>query len=352
VYWGGGHCGYGGNDYDFYDVEQNTWISSPVTAAYPERNWDKSGGVYPAGLMFDGSPFMRHGRKAYAWDPVSNLAVNMKYVFLTAGYEPELLADCPPLNPDFGTGENFNFSGYAKWATWTYDDRQQEWRLLCPALPGLDLLVSTPRGVLGVNYYWRAVNSTDRYDMVRYEDKSVVENAVYLLDVGQRKWKKLTREGPWPQNLYEMTSLVFDSKRDQLILHGAGVDRDELWRFPLSSGRWEKIEPHFSLGTGGNAPVCRREAVYVPEEDVLLTSGAANGFEDKPGLWAYHVGRNCWFKLDINPPEGKTMRDMVAQNRAWTYDPKHKIVLMVLGERDGDVGRAVVYGMRYKFTGW
>jgi hypothetical protein len=50
IYWGGGHCGYGGSDYDFYDVEENTWISSPAVAEYPERAWDL--GINPAGVTF------------------------------------------------------------------------------------------------------------------------------------------------------------------------------------------------------------------------------------------------------------------------------------------------------------
>jgi Galactose oxidase, central domain len=351
VYWGGGHCGYGGNEYDFYDVKQNTWIPSPVIAENPEHNWDKSGGVYPAGLMFSGAPFMRHGRKAYAWDPVSRRVINMKYVYLTAGYEPELLANCQPMNPDFGEGENFSQSGYAKWVTWTYDPGTERWELFCPALPGLDLLVTTPRGVMGINYYWRAVNSKERYDMVHYEGKTVVENSVFLLDLEAQEWRKLTTSGPWPQNLYEMTALVHDSRREQLILHGGGPERDELWRFPLDKGKWEKIEPRFAPGTGGKPPVCRREAVYLPDDDVYLTAGAPASDNAEPGLWAYRVAENRWYRVDIEPPEGKTMRDMLGQNRAWTYDPIHDMVFMILGERDGDVGRAVVYGMRYDFGG-
>jgi hypothetical protein len=348
VYWGGGHCGYGGNDYDFYDVEQNTWIPSPVIAEYPERNWDKSGGVYPAGLMFSGAPFMRHGRKAYAWDPVSRRVINMKYVYLSAGYEPKFLAEYLPVNPDFGDGENFSQSGYAKWVTWTYDPRIEQWELLCPALPGLDLLVTTPRGVMGVNYYWRAVNSRERYDMLKYQGKTVVENSVFLLDVEARKWRKLTIGGPWPQNLYEMTALVYDSRRDQLLLHGAGPERNELWRFRFNTGRWEKIEPRFAAGSGSIAPVCRSEGVYLPSADTYLTAGWLPGANSEPGFYAYRVGENRWHRLDIVPPEDRDMQDMVAQNRAWAYDPGHDLVLMVLGKRRGDLSDAVVYGMRYR----
>ncbi len=348
LYWGGGHCGYGGNDYDFYDVEQNTWTPSPVVAPYPERNWDKSGGVYPAGLMLDGTPFMRHGRKAYAWDPLSNLAINMKYVYLTAGYEPEWLNDYPPVDPDFGSGEDFNFSGYSKWTTWTYDEQKENWEILCPALPGLDLLVSTPYGVMGVNYFWRMANSSERPDMTVWNDKPMVDNSVFLLDVPGKEWKKLTKAGPWPQNLYEYTSLVYDSKRDQLILHGGGLNRDELWRFPLNTGRWEKLEPLFSAGTDGYPVIgCSREAVYLPDDDVFFTVGKPSDDTTEPGFWAFRIENNTWYKLDLMPPEGWTLDDMKRANRAWAYDPKHDIVFMVLGE--SNTSTAALYGLRFDF---
>lgn len=349
VYWGGGHCGYGGSDYDFYDIEQNTWISSPLEAPYPERNWDKSGGVYPAGLMFDGSPFMRHGRKAYAWDPVSNLAINMKYIYLTAGYEPKFPDTFSPIDTDPGSGGELNFTGYSKWVTWTYNDQTEEWNILCPALPGLDLLVSTPKGVMGVDYNWSALQNEQRPDLSVWKGEKMVDNSVYLLDVPGRQWKKLTRDGPWPQNLYEMTALVFDSRRNQLLLHGAGRERNELWRFPLRTGKWEKIEPLFAANTDGHPPVCRREAVYLPREDVFLTAGQPAGDNTDPDFWAYRVGENRWYKMNIDPPPGRTRQDMTGQNRAWAYDPKHDIVFMILGESRSNINNAVVYGMKFNF---
>ena len=105
VYWGGGHCGYGGSDYDLYDVGGNTWIASPVIAEYPERAWDR--GINAAGVTFSGVPFVRHGRKVYAYDPVSKLIINTKTILLTAGYDPELLRGIEPRNPNYGTGDEF-----------------------------------------------------------------------------------------------------------------------------------------------------------------------------------------------------------------------------------------------------
>jgi hypothetical protein len=323
IYWGGGHCGYGGSDYDFYDVEENTWISSPTVTEYSERAWDL--GVNPAGVTFSGAPFIRHGRKVYAYDPVSKLIINTKRILLTGGYEPVGLKDFEERD----TGA----SSYRKWVATTYRPEDEKWEIIAAGVRGLDLTVTTPKGVAGVDYHWDAVDSTD--------------NVVYLLDVARRRWSKLTRSGPRPRNLYEMTALVYDSKRNQLILHGAGPQRDELWRFPLAGESWEKIEPG-SLRGGVRPPTAQREAVYIPGEDVLLTAGQPAGSKEPPSVYAYHVGENRWSKVNIAPPIGKRSADMVSQNRAWTYDPKHNLVLMVLGDRGGDRAVAQVFALRYQ----
>jgi len=176
IYWGGGHCGYGGNDYDFYDVAGNTWISSPAVPDYPARAWNR--GINHAGVTFAGAPWIRHGRKVYAYDPVSQRIINTKLVYLTAGYDPESLVACEPVAPDFCAGDDFHTSGYAKWVTWSYDREAERWELVCSGLPGLDLTVSTPHGVMAVDHNWGAVGSADRPDMVSYEGQRVVENAV------------------------------------------------------------------------------------------------------------------------------------------------------------------------------
>jgi hypothetical protein len=201
---------------------------------------------------------------------------------------------------------------------------------------------------MGIDHNWGAVDDDNRPDIVTWNGERMVNNDVFLLDVAGRKWKNLTQDGPWPQNLYEMTALVYDSKRNQLLLHGGGENRDELWRFLLDKGLWEKIEPLHAEGTGGRQPSCSREAVYLPKDDVLLTSGRVAGERDT-AMWAYKIAENRWHKLDIGPPDGRTSRDMTSQNRAWAYDPIHDIVLMVLGQT-GDSGRADVYGVRCKIA--
>jgi hypothetical protein len=51
--------------------------------------------------------------------------------------------------------------------------------------------------------------------------------------------------------------------------------------------------------------------------------------------------------MEIPPPAGKRPADIGGQNRAWTYDPRHNLVLMILGDRGGDRARAQVYVLRY-----
>ncbi len=335
VYWGGGHCGYGGSDYDLYDVEQNTWIASPVVAEYPERAWDR--GVNAAGVTFSGVPFVRHGRKVYAYDPISRLIINTKTILLTAGYEPELLQAIEPRGADPGTGEAPPRSSYRKWVTTTFDPATGKTEALCSGAPGLDLTVSTPHGVMGVDHYW---------DIVETKVKTNAPNSVYLLDVARREWQKLPNPGPWPQNLYELTALVFDSKRDQLLLHGGGPQRDELWAYKLPGSRWERIQPGYADSAGGKPPVCLREAVYLPRWDVMLTAGSPAGGLT-PSLYAYHVGENRWHRVNIPAPPGRHMSDLVSQNRAWTYDPVHDLVFMVLGGSRSDLGTAEVYALKY-----
>jgi len=346
IYWGGGHCGYGGSDYDFYDMEENTWITSPKIAEYPERAWDK--GVNSAGVTFGGEPWMTHGRKIYAYDPVSDKIINMKTIVLTAGYEPALLKDYEPKSIDFsGEKENFKRSGYSKWVTWAYDPEKEIWEIVCSGLQGLELTVSTPRGVMAVNADWGSLYNKDRTDLVPFGGKMVKENAVFQLDVAGRAWKKLSRSGPWPQNLYEVQALVYDSRRGQLILHGGGPAWTELWTFSLAEGRWRNMKPRMAAPKGGSLPECRREGVYIPGEDVFFTCGYPPDKNEESGVYVYRPGENAWYKVNIPPPPGRNIESVTTQNRAITYDPKHNLVLMVLGESQGDLDNAVVYALRY-----
>ena len=46
---------------------------------------------------------------------------------------------------------------------------------------------------MAIDHNWGALGARDRADMVTFGGKRVVENAVYLLDVTEGKWKKLSK---------------------------------------------------------------------------------------------------------------------------------------------------------------
>jgi hypothetical protein len=125
-----------------------------------------------------------------------------------------------------------------------------------------------------------------------------------------------------------MTSLAFDSKRNQVILHGAGPRRRDLWTFDLKTRKWEDRQPN------GEGPAALREAVYLPGSDVFLTYGA--------GLWEYSPSKNSWRRTTIAEPSTRA-----GQNRAMVYDAKRDLILLVLGG-GGDQGKASVFALRYR----
>ena len=323
LYWGGGHCGYEGSDTDAYDVATHTWIAEPRTPSYPERLWNHA--VMLAGVTFDGEPWTDHGRRIYSYDPVEDRMIMVDPIRLTMGYEPEWLKPYPSRAGTAPDSIVQTPSGYSKYATLSYDLKARTWSVIGPAIVGLDTLLTTPLGVMGVPVNWRARLNAPGYQ-IPYDPRKVEDNAVYLLRGA--KWDRISGPGPSPQYLYEMTSLAFDTRRNQLILHGGGPRRRELWTFDVKTGKWDDRQP------SGEAPPCMREAVYMPGADVFLTYGN--------GLWEYSPSRNAWRKTAVtDPPMGS------GQNRAMVYDAKRDLILLVLGG-GGDGGRASVFALKYR----
>jgi len=331
LYWGGGHCGYGGSDVDMYDVAKHTWRPGETAPEYPERLWNN--GVREAGVTFGGRPWMEHGRRTYAYDPVSHKMILMRRVRLTTGYEPPLLRGFPERTEVAPDALVRPPSSYVKFTTWSFDPQTSAWGFDGPAPAGVDTLVSTPHGVMGINVDWPARLNDAGYQWPWTPDSPHQDTAIYLYRAADQRWERLnSKDDPSPQNLYELTSLTYDTRRDQVILHGGGLKRDELWTFDFSTRQWKNKQP----GPDTGMPACSREAVYLPRQDLFLTYG--------DGVWTWKPADNKWRRIDISF-DGQ--RPQVGQNVAMVYDPKRDIVFLVLGER-GDLGLAQVYALRYK----
>ena len=97
----------------------------------PERLWDH--GVRLAGVTFQGLPWTEHGRRIYAYDPVSRKMIMAHPIRLTTGYEPEGLRDLPSRAHTAPDALVRPPSSYQKFATWTYDPDNAKWELAGPA---------------------------------------------------------------------------------------------------------------------------------------------------------------------------------------------------------------------------
>jgi hypothetical protein len=344
LYWGGGHCSYGGSEVDAYDVAAHTWVSSEEAPEYPHLLWAR--GVRLAGVTFGGNPWTEHGRRVYAYDPTSRKLLAVRSILLTTGYEPARLRDFPGEPRARVDAKVKPPTTYSKYATWSFDPDSGRWDLIAPAPVGLDTLVTTKHGVLGVNVDWPTRLNDAGYLLPWSPDQPEKDNAVYLFDSDKRSWKRLGERQPSPQNLYEMTSLAHDSKRDRLLLHGGGKDRDELWAFNLKTHRWQNLRPKVSAPAGAAPPVCNREAVYLPEQDVLLTYGPAPGKERLPALWTYRGEENAWYRIVLDSPPGIEPRSAGGQNRALVYDSSRDLVFLVVAANDRAEAR--VYALRYR----
>ncbi len=329
LYWGGGHCGYEGNDVDAFKVASRAWHDG-ANPEFPERLWNH--GVRLAGVTFRGGPWTEHGRRIYAYDPLKQKMIMVHPIRLTTGYEPTWLKAFPGKLRTASDALVFPPSSYVKYATWSYDPVTAVWEMLGPAPAGLDTLVSTPLGVMGITVDWPARLNDAGYLLPWDSTQPPLDNAMYLFR--GPSWERLDKGQPSPQNLYEMTSLAFDTKRGQVILHGGGMRRNELWTFNPKTGGWKNMNPRVAVSGRAAPPECGREAVYIPNEDVFLTLA--------DGLWDYRVGDNRWEQMDIKAPPVHA-----GQNRAMVYDPERDLVLLVLGA-DGDAGNASVYGMRFR----
>ena len=266
---------------------------------------------------------------------------------LTAGYDPEPLRSYPAWRSAAADALVNPPSSYVRYATWSYDPGTGQWELLGAAPTGLDTLVTTRHGVMGVNVHWQTRLNDAGY-LLPWSPKQLPEDkAIYLFNAALKRWERLSRRGPSPQNLYEMTSLAYDSRRDQVILHGAGEKQNELWTFDMKSRVWTNRNPRVVAPGGNEPPECAREAVYIPGEDVFLIYGPAPEDRTKPAVWVYKPDENTWRQVDIPPVSGIEPERRASQNRALVYDPKRDLVLLVLGT-GGDAGDTFVYAMRYR----
>ena len=206
---------------------------------------------------------------------------------------------------------------------------------------GLDTLLSTPHGVIGLNVNWpRRLNDAGYHLPPAAQPPE--DTALSLFDAKAGRWQRLGEKQPSPQNLYERTSLAYDSNRDRVLLHGGGENRDELWSFELKEKRWKNLTPTVITPQGAKPPSSGREAVFLAKQDLLLIYAASSKEPRVWTLWAYRPSQNVWEELEI---PGKDIPRRMGWNDALVYDARRDLILLVAGPTEG---KASVYALRFK----
>ena len=137
----------------------------------------------------------------------------------------------------------------------------------------------------------------------------------------------------------------------------AGIPMTDFDRYPFE--KWELVgKPEFivgnsSLETFPSSPRPGRvgtppEGVYIPHDDAYFTLGFNPDRRGDPGVYVYRVAENTWYRVNIPPPAGRYMKNIVRPNLSITYDSIHDLVMMLICEIPySNLCNTQVYALKY-----
>jgi hypothetical protein len=164
-------------------------------------------------------------------------------------------------------------------------------------------LCSTPHGVVA----WSSL-LTDR-----------VTTGLWRTDAESHTWKPLPLKGKLPPSSSDQHGQAYDSKRDRLLcFHGTEKDSPgEVTEYDFRSGAAKPLNPAGKQ----KAALPSREAVYVPEGDLVLIQAYVEG---KRWL-AYDCAKNAWLGVKFAGPDliGKQVFN---NSVGLLYDSNRKLV--------------------------
>lgn len=272
IKWGGGHVDWCGTDIPQYYPSTNRWL----TGYRPEFPHEFNGGINctPGPVTFNRRPFMPgHTYHAYDWDPVLG-----KIVFLKWKY------------------------------TYFYDVDRMDWDSTRIVNPGIN---------------WQSANAC-----ITYTGHGAVlldpASNLYTLPSQGAGWVRMTVKGALPGYYADNTGVVWDSKRDRLLVPRRIDNATRLFAFTFSDSTWNDLAP------GNSAAVTSaydgyREVVYLPAQDRMLTMITSGS-----GLLGYDCASNEWVSVPVSAGlSGLTS----LENRSTTlmYDPKRNLVWNSVG---------------------
>jgi hypothetical protein len=166
----------------------------------------------------------------------------------------------------------------------------------------------------------------DAYGMqIRYTSRGMFAwNGPYLLDSKAMQWKKIAVQGKMPGGGVDSSGLVYDSKRDRMILAtlgGYGKPFDgQLHALDMKTLSVVPLNPE-GMNPGRKWQFFLREVAYCPGGDLFLWPQRAC-FEGKkaPDLYmGYDAAKNRWVtvKLAVKEGDGKAAPSGVCTSIHW-----------------------------------
>lgn len=271
----GGHSAYSGTAPFVYDTRTDRW-SLPFAPEFPLHISYSNDGV-PGDWSFAGNPWMTgHTYKSLGYDPNLKALVFGPHKF-TYFFEP----------------------GAARWTRSTEPN---------PYQPNFytTTLIPTPKGLI----CW-----------------STGKDPLWRLDADTKTWKPLPVQGKFPIPVCDNAGMAYDSKRDRLLAFAwVGKDDTTTHAYDFATGVATRLDPPGGdtiqaqwRDTDGKKHFEFREAVYLPEHDVMLIG--ATGF-------LYNCARDSWSRAAI-PSDAPDLTKHPSYNLGVMADPARKLVWAV-----------------------
>jgi hypothetical protein len=295
--WSGGHCAHGGTDVLHYHLATGRWelpypVEFPLGQLYSNTS-------YPRGYNFNRRPWVTgHTYQNYAYDLPSK----------------QLL-----------------FTGEAK-CCYFYDPDRADWagRVAKPAGMIYDgsfftlTLCPTPQGT----FCWAK------------------DGKIFRFDPAAKAWAEVKVEGKLPPPAVDYSTLVYDSKRNRLVLFRTDYGKTysgQVWALDLKTlAATELSATNMAAAAATTFGIDR--ACYEPQADLVLMGtllpSDADGFQRTP---AYDCAANRWVSLRIGyevAGDKKAPETPRGHSSGIVYDAKRKVVWGV------ETGRVAVFVLR------
>jgi len=165
----------------------------------------------------------------------------------------------------------------------------------------------------------------------------IAYDELWTFDPRTRSWEELSPEGDSPPARVNF-SMAWDSTREVLWIWGGSIvqngafhSANDLWKYDPGSNRWSEVR------VDSPAPEARlyHSLVYDPKRDELvLYGGTDESFAPSEGVWGLALETLSWSRLDAGPSE----RPDVRYWQGMVLDRAHDRLVMMGGHDNTNLG--------------